>query len=98
MRHFKQTTSAEQIMAVIIKKDEKIKTIIGSLPDNFCEQDFTDKFKELYPKEWAKLEKTYADHLRHTKPGKPIPMPKPEQYLKNALNVWNKQNSESDER
>jgi hypothetical protein len=79
-------------MAVIIKKDEKIKATIQTLPNNFSQQDFVEKFKELYPKDWTKLEKTYADHIRHAKPGKPVPMPKPEQYLKNALNVWNKSN------
>ena len=82
-------------MAVLIKKDEKIKTTTSLLTDNFSEKDFIEKFKEQYPKDWAKLQKAYADHIRDTKQGKPVPMPKPEQYLKNALNVWNKQNSKS---
>ncbi len=79
-------------MPVVIEKDEKIKATVSMLTDGFSQQDFIDKFKKLYPKDWAKLEKAYADHTRHAKPGKPVPMPKPEQYLKNALNVWNKQN------
>lgn len=80
-------------MAVIIKKDEKIKATIKKLADNFSPQEFIDKFKELHPKDWIKLDKAYTDHMRHAKPGKPVPMPKPEQYLKNALNVWNKKNN-----
>lgn len=80
-------------MAVLLKKDEKIKTTISLLTDNFSVNDFIEKFKEQYPKDWLKLQKTYADHIRDTKIGKPVPMPKPEQYLKNALNVWNKHNS-----
>ena len=53
------------------------------------------QFKEAYPKDWKKLELTYAEHLQSTKPGKAIPMPKPEQYLKNALNVWTKSNQQT---
>lgn len=79
-------------MSVILKKDEKINAIIELLPENFKIQDFIEQFKETYPKDWKKLELTYAEHLKKTKPGKPIPMPKPEQYLINALNVWNKKN------
>ena len=85
-------------MAVVIKKDEKINATIIMLKDPFSQKDFIDKFKELYPKDWAKLEKAYADHIRHAKLGKPVPMPKPEQYLKNVLNVWKKQNEKSNER
>ncbi len=79
-------------MSVILKKDEKIKTTIDLLPENFKIQEFIDKFKEIYPKDWKKLELTYTDHVKNTKPGKAIPMPKPEQYLKNAVNVWTKSN------
>jgi hypothetical protein len=79
-------------MSVILKKDEKIKATIDLLPENYKIQEFIYKFKETYPKDWKKLELTYAEHVKNTKPGKPIPMPKPEQYLKNALNVWTKSN------
>ena len=85
-------------MSVVIKKGDKIKAKINTLRNDFSQQDFIDKFKELYPKDWTKLEKAYAEHIRNTKPGKPVPMPKPEQYLKNALNVWKKQTEKSNER
>ena len=45
-------------MAVILKKDEKIKAIIDLLPENFETESFIDKFKETYPKDWKKLELT----------------------------------------
>ena len=83
-------------MAVILKKDEKIKKVIENLPEKYDLQNFIDKFIELYEKDWIKIEKTYFEHLRKTKPGKKNPMPKPEQYLKNMLNVWNKNNSKND--
>ena len=85
-------------MAVILKKDEKIKKVIENLPEKYDLQNFIDKFIELYEKDWIKIEKTYFEHLRKTKPGKKNPMPKPEQYLKNMLNVWNKNNSKNDQR
>jgi len=75
-------------MAVILKKEEKISSVSDALPDNYVLDDFILKFKELYPKDWNKLEKSYNDHERKTKPGKSHPMPNPEQYLKNALNIW----------
>jgi hypothetical protein len=38
-------------MAVILKKDEKIGTVISSLHDNYTFDDFVSKFIELYPKD-----------------------------------------------
>ena len=81
-------------MPVITKKDEKIEKTASSLQEGFTFEVFIEKFKELYPKDWAKIEKSYRDHVRDTKPGKKIPMPKPDQYLKNALNVWTKKNQQ----
>jgi hypothetical protein len=82
-------------MPVITKKDEKIEKTASSLQKGFAFEGFIKKFKELYPKDWAKIEKIYRDHVRDTKPGKKIPMPKPDQYLKNALNVWTKKNQKN---
>lgn len=79
-------------MSVITKKDEKVKKTVLALSKGFSPEEFIDKFKELYPKDWARIEKSYRDHVRNTKPNKKIPMPNPDQYLKNALNVWNKKN------
>tara|TARA_R110002051_G_scaffold306845_2_gene377640 strand:- start:4045 stop:4284 length:240 start_codon:yes stop_codon:yes gene_type:complete len=77
-------------MAVILKKDEKIENTISKLSEKYSFNEFKDKFIELYEKDWRRIEKAYNDHVRKTKEGKKIPMPEPEQYLKNALNVWNK--------
>lgn len=77
-------------MAVLLKKYEKIENTVSKLSENYNFTEFKEKFIELYPKDWKKIEKAYNDHVRNTKEGKKIPMPKPEQYLKNALNVWNK--------
>jgi len=79
-------------MAVIIKKDEKLSDVANALGDSFSSDEFLVKFKELYPKDWARIEKNYRDHERKTKPGKTHPMPEPTQYLKNALKVWQNKN------
>lgn len=79
-------------MAVITKKDEKIEAVVESFGEMPSPDDFVSKFAELYPKDFAKVEKKYRDHERKTKPGKSHPMPEPIQYLKNSLNVWAKAN------
>ncbi|WP_283636667.1 hypothetical protein [Aquaticitalea lipolytica] len=76
-------------MAVLLKKNEKIENTVSKLSDKYTFTEFKEKFIELYEKDWKKIEKAYNDHVRNTKEGKKNPMPKPEQYLKNALNVWN---------
>lgn len=83
-------------MSVILKKDAKVGVVVGSLNEGYTKEAFISKFKELYPSDWTKLEKEYGKYLRKHKPGKIIPMPKPEQYILNALHVWkNSRNEES---
>ncbi len=80
-------------MAVLLKKDEKISDTVNQLEDGYSESDFLEKFKVVHPKDWDKIAREYKKHDRKTKPGKSHPMPKPEQYLINALNVWLKKSS-----
>lgn len=75
-------------MTVIIKKDEKIATTAAALGENFSSDEFVEKFKEMYPKDWEKIERNFRKHERDTKPGKSHPMPEASQYIKNALHVW----------
>ena len=75
-------------MAVITKKDEKIQATVEALNQEFSQEQFIEKFKELFPKDWSRIEKNYRDHERKTEPGKSHPMPEPHQYLRNALKVW----------
>lgn len=82
-------------MAVIVKKDEKLSNVVNTLDSSFSSDEFVAKFQELYPKDWVKIEKNYRDHERKTKPGKTHPMPESTQYLKNALNVWQKANQKT---
>lgn len=80
-------------MAVITKKIEKVTAVVEALPSGFSQDDFIEKFKEMHPKDWERIQKNYRDHERKTKPGKTHPMPTPEQYLKNCFNT--RSNSEA---
>jgi len=76
------------LLTVITKKDEKIAATAATLGENFSPDDFVEKFKEFYPTDWEKIERSLRKHERGTKPGKSHPMPEPSQYIKNALHVW----------
>lgn len=77
-------------MAVIIKKDEKVTSVMDAMIDKDSIQEFKDKFKEMYPEDWSKINKTYNKEERNTKPGKTHPMPHPEKYLENMFKVAKK--------
>lgn len=75
-------------MAVVLKREEKIQHTINMLESNYTKNEFIEKFKELYPKDWNKIVKNYQQHEQKTKEGKEHPMPEPKQYIINMLNVW----------
>ena len=74
---------------LILKKEQKFKIILESLVEP-SEQDFINKFKELYPEDWRKIIKRYNEHERLKKPEKSHPMPHPEKYLSNAYKTFMK--------
>lgn len=75
-------------MSVILKKDEKVAAVAAALAPGFSQDEFAEKFIELYPKHWERIQKAYRDHERKTKPGNSHPTPAPQQYLKNCHNTW----------
>ncbi len=79
-------------MAVILKKDEKIQSVVEALPAGYTQDEFIDQFVGMHPKDWDRIQKNYRDHERQTRPGKSHPMPEPRKYLLNALNAWLKKN------
>lgn len=81
-------------MSVILKKDEKVQATLASLPDKYSHDEFIAKFKALYPADWSKIIKSDKAHRQSIKPGKINPMPSPDQYLVNALNVWLKKGTQ----
>ena len=53
-------------MTVITKKDEKIAATAAALRENFSPDEFVEKFKELHPKDWEKIERNFRQHERDT--------------------------------
>lgn len=75
-------------MSVILKKEEKVKKVIDSLPENYTENDFLTAFIEMYPDDYAKCKKVWLKEERKTKPGQKHPMPQAEKYIINALHFY----------
>ena len=73
--------------SVVPKKEKKVKAIFDKLGENLDEMSFKRAFKELYPKDWERINKVYLDHERRDKKGKGHPMPEPEKYLSNLYKV-----------
>ena len=77
-------------MAIILKSDDKVKSVIDALNPRYTFAEFLAEFKHQYEKDWLKVIREYQAHEMKTKPGKSHPMPEPKQYLKNVLNVYMK--------
>ncbi len=73
--------------AVIVKKEEKVGKVFEALGGDASEENFIEKFKEMYPEDWERVNAKYNKEERHTKPGKSHPMPHPDIYMKNLYKV-----------
>lgn len=77
--------------SVVVKKDEKVRSIFNEFGLEITLNDFKRIFKERYPKEWKNINDTFNRHEAKQKPGKKRhPMPHPEKYLENAFKVYKK--------
>ena len=73
--------------AVVVKKEEKVAKVFEALGDKVTETDFIIKFKEMYPRDWQRINQVFEEEERNTKPGKTHPMPHPDIYMKNMYKV-----------
>lgn len=69
---------------IIQKKDEKIINVLLMLQPKVSTGDFVEKFKEVYPNDWNRVNERYNEHERLTKDGKRHPMAHPHKYMLNA--------------
>ena len=69
--------------ALVVKKEEKVDAVFAALGETIDEASFIEKFKEMYPKDWGRIQAKYTEEERKTKPGKTHPMPHPDDYMKN---------------
>lgn len=68
--------------AVVVKKENKVKTVFTTMANPTDMQGFKDKFKELYPDDdWKRINTVYQKVERRDTKGKDHPIPKPEKYL-----------------
>jgi hypothetical protein len=75
-------------MAVLRRKEEKIEVVLSKLPKDYTDQQFVEKFIQLYSKDWGKIKANYIKHSQDKEPGTIITMPKPEIYLKQVLKAY----------
>lgn len=75
-------------MNVILKVDEKVKSVIDTLQEDYSEDDFYTRFVEMHPEDYEKCRKKFLAEERKTKPGKTHPMQNPEKHIKNALRSY----------
>jgi hypothetical protein len=80
------------IYSMIFNPEEKFQHIFDILKEKQTEQSMFNKFLELYPTEWKQLKVTFSKFNRSKQFGKTIPLPKPEQSLRQQIRVWLKKN------
>ncbi|MEK4367600.1 hypothetical protein [Paenibacillus sp. FSL R5-0473] len=76
-------------MALITKQSEKFANVLEQLGSSFTHDEFVEKFKELYPKDWVKVSNRYTEHEQRDKKGHP--MPNPRQYILNVSHKLRKE-------
>lgn len=74
--------------SVVVKKEEKVKSVFDEMTNIDDMQEFKRLFKEKYPSDWERIIKTYNKHERRDTKGKGHPMPEPEIYLNNMYKIY----------
>ena len=77
---------------MISNQAAKFQLIFDKLKEKQNEQSMFNKFLEVYPVEWKQLKVTFSKFNRSKQFGKTIPLPKPEQSLRQQIRVWLKNN------
>ena len=79
-------------MAILHHKEEKIQVVLGRLPKQYTNEQFVEMFIKLYSKDWGKIKSAYIKQSQDKEQGTVINMPKPDLYLKQLLETYNKAN------
>lgn len=74
-------------MSIITKVDEKIESVINTLPDNYQFPDFYYKFISMYPKDYEKCRNKFLKEELASNGGR-HPMQHPKKHLQAALNSY----------
>ncbi len=73
---------------MIIEQEEKFNHVLSKIEGTPNEQNFFNKFLELYPEAWKQHKITFSKFNRSKQFGKTIPLPKPEISLRKEIRVW----------
>lgn len=74
-------------------KEKKLANLFEKHGMEITEDQFIQIFKDEYPKDWYRIQDTYAKQEEKRKPGKAAPMPEPIKYLRNMYKVFMKKHS-----
>ncbi|SDL76220.1 hypothetical protein [Pedobacter antarcticus] len=75
-------------MAIVSRKEEKIKTVLDELPENFTDKQFVETFIKQYSRDWGKIKAQYLKQAQDKEEGTVITMPKPDLYLLSLLKTY----------
>lgn len=73
--------------AVVVKKEEKVAAVFAAMDNLDDMQEFKDKFKEMFERDWQRINSVYQKEERADTKHKGHPMPQPEKYLENMYKV-----------
>jgi len=76
--------------AMIVKKDEKIATLIRDVGVDADFDTFFEAFKATYPKDWARVCHRYEELGRLNKPGKRTSMANPPKHMEEVFRAFHK--------
>lgn len=74
--------------SVIVKKDEKVKSVFEAMQNIDDVNEFKQLFISMYPNDWKRVQQRYMEHEERDTKRKGHPMPEPEQYLVNMYKVY----------
>lgn len=74
-------------MAILNKKEEKIQAVLGRMPENYTQDDFVRGFIQYFSNDWGKIKRAYNKQNQDKEAGTVVNMPKPEDYIKQLLEI-----------
>lgn len=72
---------------LVLRKVNKAEDILNSMTDMYCEEEFKELFKKMYPDDWKRINRKYLKETVNVKAEKEYPMPEPEVYLHNMYQM-----------
>lgn len=78
----RRTRSGHSMSCFISRKKDKIATVFTRIGPGADEETFISTFKQVYPKDWIRINEKWLEEENNTPPGKKHPMQHPDVYMK----------------